>query len=73
MVFACQKRIWPAWVSMLGVLPVFSQDLEPRRWSHLPTGGNFGGAGYAYLGDLPPAGWATGDRRHADSPGAAGG
>jgi hypothetical protein len=38
---------------MLGVLPVFSQDLEPRRWSHLPTGGNFGGAGYAYTeGDI---------------------
>jgi hypothetical protein len=25
-----------------------AQELEPRRWSHLPTGMNFLGAGYAY-------------------------
>ncbi len=25
-----------------------SQELEPRRWSHLPIGANFGGGGYAY-------------------------
>ena len=25
-----------------------SQELEPRRWTHLPTGTNFFGAGYAY-------------------------
>ena len=25
-----------------------AQELEPRRWSHLPTGANFAGAGYAY-------------------------
>jgi len=25
-----------------------AQELEPRRWSHLPVGANFGGAGYAY-------------------------
>ena len=25
-----------------------AQELEPRRWSHLPTGANFVGAGYAY-------------------------
>ena len=26
----------------------FAQELEPRRWSHLPTGKNFIGGGYAY-------------------------
>jgi hypothetical protein len=26
----------------------FSQELEPRRWSHLPTGKNFAGGGYVY-------------------------
>ena len=25
-----------------------AQELEPRRWSHLPIGSNFAGAGYAY-------------------------
>ena len=31
----------------------FSQDIEPRRWSHLPLGGNFGGLAYAYTeGDI---------------------
>jgi hypothetical protein len=25
-----------------------AQELEPRRWSHLPVGANFVGAGYAY-------------------------
>jgi hypothetical protein len=30
-----------------------AQELEPRRWSHLPVGGNFHGVGYAYAdGDL---------------------
>jgi hypothetical protein len=29
-------------------LPCFAQELEPRRWSHLPIGTNFAGAGYAY-------------------------
>jgi hypothetical protein len=27
---------------------VGAQELEPRRWSHLPTGVNFAAAGYAY-------------------------
>ena len=27
---------------------VNAQDLEPRRWSHLPIGMNIVGAGYAY-------------------------
>ena len=26
----------------------YSQELEPRRWSHLPVGVNFAAAGYAY-------------------------
>jgi len=26
----------------------FAQELEPRRWSHLPTGKNFFGGGYVY-------------------------
>lgn len=35
------------------VLPCQGQDIEPRRWSHLPIGGNFAGAGYAYTtGDI---------------------
>jgi hypothetical protein len=29
-------------------LQVSAQDLEPRRWSHLPTGLNLVGVGYAY-------------------------
>ena len=33
--------------------PLFAQDLEPRRWSQLPTGVNFIGAGLAYsAGDI---------------------
>ena len=28
--------------------PANSQELEPRRWSHLPIGANFGGGGYAH-------------------------
>ncbi len=27
---------------------VHGQDLEPRRWSHLPVGANYAGVGYAY-------------------------
>jgi hypothetical protein len=30
-----------------------AQDIEPRRWSHMPIGANFGGAAYAYtIGDI---------------------
>jgi hypothetical protein len=25
---------------------LFAQELEPRRWGHLPTGANFAGLGY---------------------------
>ena len=32
---------------------VHSQDIEPRRWSHLPIGANFAGMAYAYTaGDI---------------------
>ena len=33
---------------LLSALPSISQELQPRRWSHLPTGLNFAGAGYVY-------------------------
>ena len=34
-------------------VPSFAQDLEPRRWSHMPTGLNFAGIGYGYTdGDI---------------------
>jgi hypothetical protein len=33
---------------LISISPCFSQDIEPRRWSHLPNGGNFAGAAYAY-------------------------
>ena len=29
-------------------LPSFAQEIEPRRWNHLPIGSNFAGVGYAY-------------------------
>ena len=35
-----------ALIGLIGiVMPVQAQDLEPRRWSQLPTGVNFFGAG----------------------------
>ena len=39
---------------VLALAPVVeAQELEPRRWTHLPTGTNFHGGGYAYTdGDL---------------------
>jgi len=30
------------------VSPSFALDPEPRKWNHIPIGGNFAGAGYAY-------------------------
>ncbi len=34
-------------------LPCFAQDIEPRRWSHLPLGAHFGGVAYAFTeGDI---------------------
>jgi len=40
-----------AWCIGLLVLlgqPVLAQEVEPRRWSHLPVGANFAGVAYAY-------------------------
>ena len=31
-------------------LPCRAQELQPRRWGHLPIDTNFGGVGYAYTG-----------------------
>jgi hypothetical protein len=54
MMFSIKPRWWRYCLFLLlGTVPAFSQDLEPRRWSHLPVGGNFFGAGYAYTeGDI---------------------
>jgi hypothetical protein len=44
-----------ALVPALAILgrPCLAQDIEPRRWSHLPLGANFGGVAYAYTeGDI---------------------
>lgn len=41
-------RIWILLVLLLATLPGFCQDIEPRRWSHLPIGSSFGGVAYAY-------------------------
>jgi hypothetical protein len=42
--------IWCFYVFVILGLPFlcFAQELEPRRWSHLPTGKNFVGGGYSY-------------------------
>src|SRR5210317_2073509 len=42
--------VWCLCVFLILGLPIlcFAQELEPRRWSHLPTGKNFVGGGYAY-------------------------
>jgi hypothetical protein len=52
------KRSYP--IPILGILvlfswasPAFSQDIEPRRWTHLPTGVNVVGVGTSYsTGDI---------------------
>ena len=35
-------------MSVLMTQVAVSQELEPRRWSHLPVGANFATAGYVY-------------------------
>ena len=42
--------VWCFCVFLILGLPFLclAQELEPRRWSHLPTGTNFVGGGYAY-------------------------
>jgi hypothetical protein len=46
-------RLTLALVVLLLARPGHAQDIEPRRWSHLPIGANFFGAAYAYTtGDI---------------------
>ena len=46
-------RVALALAFLLLALPGHAQDIEPRRWSHLPIGSNFLGAAYAYTtGDI---------------------
>ncbi|MCJ7538158.1 MAG: hypothetical protein MUO88_00710 [Desulfobacterales bacterium] len=42
--------VWCLYVFFILGLPLLclAQELEPRRWSHLPTGTNFAGGGYSY-------------------------
>jgi len=35
-------------IGLLCFQAVMAQEVEPRRWTHLPVGGNFAGVGYAY-------------------------
>ena len=38
-----------AWLAVSCLVSAcLAQDLQPRRWSHLPIDTNFGGVGYAY-------------------------
>jgi len=52
--FACLREVVAAALLFgLVALPCEAQELEPRRWGHLPIGGNFAGVGYAYTsGDI---------------------
>jgi hypothetical protein len=47
------KQLLAIWATLLLILTgvATAQELEPRRWSHLPVGANFIGLGYAY-GDI---------------------
>ncbi len=46
-------RCISAFIAFVIVRTATAQDIEPRRWSHLPLGGHFGGAAYAYTeGDI---------------------
>ena len=45
-VLAWSIRFWPLARNLS--IPCFAQELEPRRWSHLPTAKNFVGGGYSY-------------------------
>ena len=40
--------IFPVFLSLLTTETALSQELVPRRWSHLPTSTNFATAGYAF-------------------------
>jgi hypothetical protein len=43
-------RVWYLFVFLVLGLPLLcpAQEIEPRRWGHLPIGTNFAGAGYYY-------------------------
>ena len=42
------KLAWYAGLLVLVGQTGLAQEVEPRRWSHLPVGANFAGLGYAY-------------------------
>ena len=47
--------LWHLCIFLILGLPIqcLAQELEPRRWSHLPTGKSFIGGGYVYTkGDI---------------------
>jgi Putative MetA-pathway of phenol degradation len=47
------NTLLPAGLAAALALPCLAQDIEPRRWSHLPIGANFGGIGYGFsTGDI---------------------
>lgn len=49
------SRLWLALTLAIPLMARLSQaqDIEPRRWSHMPIGANFGAAAYAYTtGDI---------------------
>lgn len=50
--FSLQRAAWILALVMAGGF-ARAQDIEPRRWSHIPIGANFVGAAYAYTaGDI---------------------
>lgn len=48
-----KKKLVHTLYLLLLALPCSAQDIEPRRWSHLPLDTNFLGVAYAYTtGDI---------------------
>src|SRR6187401_1505447 len=49
----CSVQFLLALTLLVMTLPCLGQDIEPRRWSHLPLGSNFAAGAYAYTtGDI---------------------
>lgn len=47
------RLLWSLLLTLVVIPTSVAQELEPRRWSHLPLDSNFLGAGYAYTeGDI---------------------
>ncbi|HZE98825.1 MAG TPA: transporter [Planctomycetota bacterium] len=46
--FSPAPLLWVAALSLASGIDAAAQDLEPRRWTHLPVGTNIVGVGYAY-------------------------